>query len=91
MYDYLLRFSPGEMIAIVSIVGGLFVVMLALAADIWQRARKVEIEAKLKRDLLDRGMSADEIRTILDAGKNTSFSGICDHFRGLWSPGNANR
>ena len=91
MYDYLLRFSPGEMIAIVSIVGGLFVVMFALAADIWQRARKVEIEAKLKRDMLDRGMSADEIRTVLDAGKKASFSSICDHFGALWSHGNTNR
>ena len=91
MYDYLLRFSPGEMIAIVSIVGGLLVVMFSLAADIWQRARKVEIEAKLKQDMLDRGMSADEIRTVLDAGKKTSFSSICDHYGGLWSHGNTNR
>ena len=91
MYDYLLRFSPGEMIAIVSIVGGLIVVMFALAADIWQRARKVEIEAKLKQDMLDRGMSADEIRTVLDAGKTTSFSSICDHLGGISSHGNTTR
>jgi hypothetical protein len=91
MYEYLSRFSPGEMIALVSIVGGLFVVIFAVAGDIWQRVRKVEIETKLKQDMLDRGMSADEIRTVLDAGKNTSFSKICDHLSRFSSRAQANR
>jgi hypothetical protein len=89
MYDYLLRFSPGEMIAIVAIVGGLFFLTATVAADTWQRARKVELEIKLKQDMLDRGMSADEIRTVLNAGKNLNPSIIGDQIGRLWNQGHA--
>jgi hypothetical protein len=41
---------------------------MVIAADFWQRIRKAEIVAKLKHDMLERGMSADEIQDVLDAG-----------------------
>jgi hypothetical protein len=91
MYEYLARFSPWEMIVLVSIVGGLFVIIFAVGADVWQRVRKAEIETKLKQDMLDRGMSADEIRTVLDAGKSNSFSKICDSIGQLSNRARVNR
>jgi hypothetical protein len=91
MHDYLMRFSPGEMIAIVSVVGGLFVIMFAIGADVWHRARKLEIETKFKQELLDRGLSADEIKTVLDAGKNTSCSSFWDSIGRVASRSHANR
>jgi hypothetical protein len=69
MSDYLLRFSPGEMIALVSIVGGLVLGSLVLMGDCWRRVRKVEIESNLKASMLDRGLSAEEIRCVLEAGR----------------------
>ena len=91
MYEYLMRFSPWEMIVLVSIVGGLFVIIFAVAGDFWHRVRKVEIETKLKQDMLDRGMSAEEIRTVLDAGKNNSFAKICDQVSRFATGAHANR
>ena len=91
MYEYLSRFSPWEMITLVSIVGGLFVIIFAVAGDVWQRVRKVELETKLKQDMLDRGMSADEIRTVLDAGKGASFSKICEQIGRFSNRAQANR
>jgi hypothetical protein len=72
MAEQLSRFSPAELIAAISIVGGILFVTFAVAADIWLKARKAGIAAKLKTDMLDRGMSAEEIRIVLDAGTATS-------------------
>jgi len=35
----------------------------------WSSVRRAEMEANLKRDMIARGMSADEIQRVLDAGK----------------------
>jgi hypothetical protein len=36
----------------------------------WYKIRKAELEAGLKRDMIERGMSADEIERILQAPSN---------------------
>jgi hypothetical protein len=71
MADYLSKFDGGEMIAITAIVGGLICGMLVLLGEIWRRSRKAEIDAKLKTDMLDRGMSAEEIKIVLEAGSKS--------------------
>jgi hypothetical protein len=68
MAEQLWRFSPAELIAVISIVGGILFLTFAVAGDLWLKARKAGIAAKLKTDMLDRGMSAEEIRIVLDAG-----------------------
>jgi hypothetical protein len=68
MADYLSKFDGGEMIAITAIVGGLICGSIVMIGEFWRRIRKAEIEAKLKTDMLDRGMSAEEIKTVLEAG-----------------------
>jgi hypothetical protein len=75
MTELLSKFSAGELIAIVSIVGGLICGVLVMAGEYWHRIRKAEIAAKLKHDMLDRGMSPDEIRIVLEAGSNKRPSG----------------
>jgi hypothetical protein len=75
MGEYLSRLPVGELIALVSIVGGLLIGLVAVAGGIWSDVRKKEIAAGLKHDMLNRGMSADEIRTVLEAG--TKRSGQC--------------
>ncbi|HEV3006563.1 MAG TPA: hypothetical protein VGX78_18985 [Pirellulales bacterium] len=47
-----------------AIVGGLLVAIIAVFGSFWHKAR----ELALKQDMLSRGMSADEIRLVLDAG-----------------------
>ena len=68
MVDYLTTYSPGELIALVSVVGGLICGTVTIIAIYWYSCHKVDVEAKLKADMLDRGMSADEIKTVLEAG-----------------------
>jgi len=74
MAELLSRFSPAEMIAAISIVGGILFLTFAVAGDVWLKARKAGIAAQLKTDMLDRGMSAEEIRIVLDAGTPPSRS-----------------
>ena len=68
MVEYLSKYTPGELIALVSVAGGLICGTVTIVAVYWHSGRKAEIEAKLKADMLERGMSADEIRIVLEAG-----------------------
>jgi hypothetical protein len=68
MVEYLYKFSPGELIALVAVAGGLVCACVTIIAIYLHSSHKAQIAAKLKADMLDRGMSADEIRTVLEAG-----------------------
>lgn len=68
MINYLSQYSPGELIALVSIVGGLVCGTVTIVAVYWSGSHKADIEAKLKADMLDRGMSAGEIEDVLATG-----------------------
>jgi hypothetical protein len=72
MEAFLAKFSAGELIGFVAVVGGLLCGMLAIVMDFWHKIRKAEIAAALKRDMLQRGMSAQEIQTVLVAGLKSS-------------------
>lgn len=72
MTDLLSKFDAGELIAITSVVGGLLCGITAIVAGTWAKVRRTEIAAALKHEMLNRGMSADEIRTVLDAGSKSS-------------------
>ena len=71
MVDYLSKYSPGELIALVSVVGGLICGTVTILAIYWYSCHKVDVDARLKADMLDRGMSAEEIKTVLEAGSTT--------------------
>lgn len=77
MIELLSKFNPGELIAVVAIVGGLICGSLVMIGDYWHRIRKAELAARLKQDMLDRGMSAEEIRTVLEAGTKSSRMESC--------------
>jgi hypothetical protein len=68
MIELLSRFEPGEMIGLVAVSGGLLCGLVAIIMGIWHEHRKTEINAALKQDMLNRGMTADDIRVVLDAG-----------------------
>ena len=71
MNEFMSRLNPGEMIALVSICGGMLIGLVSVGLGVWHKVRAEEIAAELKRDMLDRGMSADEIKTVLEAGPKT--------------------
>jgi hypothetical protein len=68
MGDLLSKFNPGELIGLVAVAGGLLIPILcgvtAIITDYFYKVRKLA----LKQDMLNRGMSAEEIAIVLDAG-----------------------
>src|SRR5262245_51238780 len=76
MSELLSRMNGGELIALFSIAGGLLVGTIAIVTSLWasvrraeSRARQVEMEAALKQDMLNRGMSAGEIERVISASQ----------------------
>jgi len=70
--EFLAKFNAGELIGFVAVAGGLLCGLLAIALDFWHKIRKAEIVAALKRDMLNRGMTAEDIAIVLDAGSKRS-------------------
>jgi hypothetical protein len=70
--ELLSKMNFGELIALVSVSGGLLIGLVAVAGGLWTSVRKAEIEADLKHEMLNRGMSAEEIRAVIDAGTEHS-------------------
>jgi hypothetical protein len=74
--DFLAKFNAGELIGLVAVGGGILIGLLcgvtAIVTDFWQKIRRAEIAAALKRDMLSRGMSSEEIRTVIEAGSKSS-------------------
>jgi hypothetical protein len=68
MSEFLSKFNGGELIGLVAVAGGLLCGIVGIISGNWQRVRKAEIAAALKQDMINRGMSADEIRTVMEAG-----------------------
>jgi hypothetical protein len=83
MEAILSKFEPGELIGLVAVSGGLLVGLLCglsgIIMGIWHNARQTEITASLKRDMLNRGMSAEEIRVVIEAGTHSSHKGSHKH------------
>lgn len=68
MLELLSKFEPGELIGLTAVVGGLICGVLGTVMGIGLAIRKNELEASLKKSMLERGMSAEEIRMVMDAG-----------------------
>jgi hypothetical protein len=68
MTELLSRFEPGEFIGLVAVAGSMLSLIIGILSGTWLKARRADIAAALKQDMLNRGMSADDIRTILEAG-----------------------
>ena len=50
-----------------SMAAGVLIVLICVAPGYWYRAKKAALEAELKRDMIARGMSADEICQVIHA------------------------
>jgi hypothetical protein len=75
MTELVSKFDSGELIGFVAVAGGLLCGILGILLGFyfqWQETRRAEIAAGLKQDMLNRGMSADDIRTVLEAGSTNS-------------------
>ena len=76
MFDWLAQYSPKEMIGLSAVVGGLLLAATAVLSAQWARVRRAELQAQqaeaelaLKQQMIERGMSAEEIVKVLAAGQ----------------------
>ena len=72
MYELLSKLEPGQLIGLVSVVGGLACGIVAIVMGVGLEIRRVELAAALKKDMLERGMTAEEIRIVMEAGSKNS-------------------
>jgi hypothetical protein len=59
-------------VAVVAIIFGCLAGICSSIATAWQRVRRAEIEATLKHRMLEQGMSADDIKKVLESGRTGS-------------------
>ena len=63
--------EAGERFVVVILVIGcstaILIVLSCVFAGVWSSVKHKQIEAELKQDMLDRGMSAEEIEQVIEA------------------------
>jgi hypothetical protein len=70
MFEFLSRFNGGELIGLTAVTGGLLIAISAILASQWRRVRIAEMDASLKQQMLDKGMSAAEIAQVMGASND---------------------
>jgi hypothetical protein len=71
MNELLSKFDSGDLMGLVAVLAtAVCGIVGILYAFYWQSqvTRRAELTAALKQDMLNRGMTADDIRSVLEAG-----------------------
>jgi hypothetical protein len=68
MADLISKFDSGEIIGLVTVVLTFLFMVSPIVAFCWYKIHKNNVNAALKQDMLSRGMSAEEIKMVLEAG-----------------------
>jgi hypothetical protein len=68
MWEFLKQWNwhPGAIITLFVVIGGFLTAIVAIIANSWSRARREEIRANLKRDMLDRGVAAEQVERLIN-------------------------
>jgi hypothetical protein len=70
MGDFITQVGFGPFISLVAVVGGLLIPLVAIIGGLMYKHRKLQVEAALKQQMIERGMSADEIKEVLGASRS---------------------
>ena len=70
MHELLSKIEPGQIIGLVAVIGAFACGIVGIVMGVGLVTRRVELAADLKKDMLERGMSAQEIRMVMEAGSN---------------------
>ena len=54
-------------LVVVSCVTAIIITLFCVALGVWNSVKNKQIEADLKQDMLDRGLSAEEIEQVIEA------------------------
>ena len=84
--DWLARQNAGQVTGLAAVTGGILIAIIAIVSGVWSRARRaesrarqVEAELALKQEMIERGMSADDIERVLKAGQASAAPSRCSH------------
>jgi hypothetical protein len=66
------RHAPGMMAILFIFGGGVFIAIVSMVCSAWKSNRQNERLSILKQQMLDKGMSADEIVRVINAGEGGS-------------------
>jgi hypothetical protein len=66
MYEWLMSLGA-SVIPIILFLCGALIAITAIVSAQWRKVRQTELEIGLKQDMLNRGMSAEEIERIIHA------------------------
>lgn len=76
MVEWLSQLPAGQVIALLAVSGGVLIAVVSVAAGAWVRVRRADlqahladVDAALKQQMIERGMSVDEIERVLAAGR----------------------
>ena len=88
MSEWLSRQSAGALIPLVAVAGGMLIALVSIVGGLWWNgrrahflARQAEWEAELKRDMVARGMSADEIERVMKCSAIEAAGEAAQHAR----------
>jgi hypothetical protein len=70
MSDFITEIGFGHFIALVALVGGLLIPLVAIIGGLTYKHRKFQVEAALKQQMIERGMSAAEIKEVIGASRS---------------------
>ena len=70
MNEFLSKFDSGELIGLVAVTGGLLCGLVAIVGGMVAKCVCHAREIAFKEDMIARGMSADEIRAIMQANRH---------------------
>jgi hypothetical protein len=70
MTEFLSKFDSGELIGLVAVTGGLLCGLVAIVGGIVAKCVCHAREIAFKEDMIARGMSADEIRTVMQKDRH---------------------
>jgi hypothetical protein len=72
MSEFLSKFNAGELIGLVAVGGGLLIPIVCASTAILTQHFYKSRQLSLKQDMVNRGMSAEEIQMVMDAGSKSS-------------------
>jgi hypothetical protein len=67
MHEFIEQIGSDNFLGLVAIVGALLIPIVALIGAFTYKCRRLGVEATLKQLMIERGMSADEIKEVLQA------------------------
>ncbi|MGH7136916.1 MAG: hypothetical protein ACREHD_14345 [Pirellulales bacterium] len=74
MSEFLSKFDSGEMIGLVAMAGGFVCAITAILGGIVSKCWCHNRELSFKQNMIARGMSADEIRMVIESGARPPFA-----------------